>query len=382
MLPLLAINAMLMMAAAAGLAVFFGHPELNLPPQAVSHIALALGILPLILAAMSYFIPVLTRSGAAAPRWLPLLPFAGWLGGLALILGFIGPLDLSPASHLAFLLAAPATLALLAWSWRRGRLAIGRPHPGLNWYLAALACLLLALLAVPLMSVWPDQRTALRLFHLHLNLLGFVGLTALGTLQVLLPTAAGRPDPLAAQRLHSDLLPAAGGALLIACGAAWALPLAIVGALLYFVAPLRMLRNWLRNYRDLLFRSHGAAVALALSVVGLLALLLLGLAHATGLVAGRPAIAAFILGFLLPLVSGAASQLLPIWLRPGPQRTWHAQMRQALGWLAGLRALSMVAGGMALALGWSTGAWLGLAGLLLLLIAALRAMRQNRQTVA
>ena len=56
MLPLLAINAIAMMAAAAGLAIFSLWP-----PQAVAHVAFALGILPLILAAMSYFIPVLTR---------------------------------------------------------------------------------------------------------------------------------------------------------------------------------------------------------------------------------------------------------------------------------------------------------------------------------
>lgn len=386
MLPLLAINAMLMMAAAAGLAIFFAHPHADAysywPPQATSHIALALGILPLILAAMIYFIPVLTRSGAAAPRWLPMLPLAGWLGGLILILGFSGTLDLRLASHLAFLLAASAALALLLWSWRRGQKTVGRPHPGLNWYLAALVCLLLALLAAPLMSVWPAQRAALRLFHLHLNLLGFVGLTALGTLQVLLPTAAGRPDPLAAQRLHKDLLPTTGGALLIALGAAWALPLALIGCLLYLIAPLRMLRDWLRNCRELLLARHGAAPALALSAIGLLAALLLGLAHATGLIAGRPAIAAFILGFLLPLVSAAATQLLPVWLRPGPQRAWHAQVRQALGWLAGPRTLLMLAGGIAIALEWSAGPWLLLAGLLLLLLAAMRAWRQSKRTAA
>lgn len=373
MLPLLAVNAIAMMAAAAGLARYSAWP-----PQAVAHVAFALGILPLILAAMSYFIPVLTRSGATAPRWLPAVPLAAWLGGLLLIAGFTGAfgLGLTGASHAAFALAGPATLAMLVWSWQRGRAAVGKPHPGLAWYLAALACLGLALLAVPLMSVWPEQRAALRLFHLHLNLLGFVGLTSLGTVQVLLPTATGRPDPQAAQRLAGDLRVAGGGVLLLAIGAAWFKPLAVLGALLYLIAPLRMTRDWLRAYRDLILRPHGAAASLAAACAGLLALLLLGIGHAFGLLAGRAAIGGFVLAFLLPLVSGAAAQLLPVWLRPGPQREWHKILRSALGWLAGLRALLMVAGGIALALGWNEGVWLAAAGMALLLMGTLSALRK------
>ena len=82
---------------------------------------------------------------------------------------------------------------------------LGPRHHGLDWYLAALSFLLLALLAIILMPLLPDQRNALRLFHLHANLLGFVGLATLGTLQVLLPTCMGKPDPGAALRLRSDL---------------------------------------------------------------------------------------------------------------------------------------------------------------------------------
>lgn len=369
MLPLLAVNAIAMMAAAAGLAVFSSWP-----PQAAAHVAFALGILPLILAAMAYFVPVLTRSGNAAPAWLPAVPLAAWLGGAVLVAGFVGALSLTAATHAAFLFAGAATLTMLGWARQRGRAAVGRPHPGLAWYLAALACLALALLAAPLMSVWPEQRGALRLFHLHLNLLGFVGLTSLGTVQVLLPTAAGRPDPRVAQRLAGDLKLAATGALLLAAGAAWLMPLALLGAALYLVAPLRMARDWLSAYPDLIRRPHGATPSLALAGAGLIALLLLGIAHGLGLLAGRDAIGAFVIAFLLPLVSGAATQLLPVWLRPGPQREWHARLRAALGWLAGLRALLMVAGGLALALGWTAGFWLAAGGLALLLGAAARAL--------
>ena len=369
LLPLLAINAIAMMAAALGLAGLGSWP-----PQAAAHVAFALGILPLILAAMAYFIPVLTRSGSGAPPWLHAVPLGAWLGGVCMVAGFTGYLGFAGTSHAAFLLAGAAAVAMLAWTWRRGQRAVGKPHPGLNWYLAALACLVLALLAVPLMSVWPAQHAALRLFHLHLNLLGFVGLTALGTLQVLVPTAAGRPDARAAQRLAGDLKFAFSGVLLLALGAAWLKPLALLGAALYLVAPLRMALHWRHDYADLICRRHGATSSLALACAGLLGLLVLGIGHALGLLAGRDAIGAFVLAFLLPLVSGAATQLLPVWLRPGPQREWHAQVRTALGWLAGVRALLMVAGGLCLALGWTQGLWLALAGLALLVLGTLRGL--------
>lgn len=67
LLPLLAIVALLLLLiAAAMLAVGQGASALG------AHIAFALGVMPLILAAMSYFVPVLTRGpGAATASWLP-----------------------------------------------------------------------------------------------------------------------------------------------------------------------------------------------------------------------------------------------------------------------------------------------------------------------
>ena len=63
-------------------------------------------------------------------------------------------------------------------------------------------------------------RLSLRLLHLHLNTLGFIGLTAIGTLQVLMPTILAGPDGEASARLRDDLLPAVGGVFLVALGAA------------------------------------------------------------------------------------------------------------------------------------------------------------------
>jgi hypothetical protein len=175
LLPVLALAALASLAS-AGLLLVVGHGA----PQLAAHLAFALGIVPLILAAMSYFIPVLTRSAAAGFGiwWSPLL---AWAGGLLAVLSFAR--DFSQARlSLAAAMAGIAAAGLGAWALHRARRMFGPRHRGLDWYLAALVFLLLALLTVVLMPLYPAQRDALRLFHLHANLLGFVGLTAVGTL--------------------------------------------------------------------------------------------------------------------------------------------------------------------------------------------------------
>jgi hypothetical protein len=59
----------------------------------------------------------------------------------------------------------------------------------------------------------------------------------------------------------------------------------------------------------------------------------------------------FLPGFLMPLVSGAAAQLAPLWMRPGRREPWHEQSLLALARWGGVRALLFAAA-----------AWLPLAG--------------------
>ncbi|HUW37496.1 MAG TPA: hypothetical protein VMV91_09190 [Rhodocyclaceae bacterium] len=372
MLPLFAINAVAMMALSLALWLSGAYP-----PQLVAHVAFALGMLPLILAAITHFVPVLSR-GEGAPRPLQGTALAAWAGGALIAAGFAGILPQPGAELAAAALAGGAALTLLAWTARRAGRSLGKPHPGLAWYLAALGFLAAALATVPLMSLWPEQRQALRLFHLHANLLGFVGLTAIGTLQVLLPTAAGRADPSAAARLKADLKFAVAGAALIAVGAAWSLPLAIGGALLYAIPPLRMGWRWIAAFPERIGSRRGAAPALAAACAGLVALVLAGIGHAMGVLSGRDAVAGFVAAFLLPLVTGAATQLLPVWLRPGPKQPWHDRMRATLGRQALLRSLFLVAGGLAAALGYQKGLWLAAAGVALFAAALAAALMTGR----
>lgn len=342
-------------------------------PALAAHVAFAIGVLPLIFAALLYFVPVLTRSETpAAPlRYLPLLPLAA---GVLVVAAFHQPAFFNPLVHAAAALALVAALIMAAWIVRRGRATLGAPHPGLHWYLAAVLCLVLALLAAMILPAWPQQRAALRLFHLHLNTLGFVGLAALGTLAVLLPTAAAKPDPQAAHWLRRMRTPSLAGALLVAAGAAGWPPLAYAGALLLFVPVLWLGRGWLREFSAQVCGWHGAVPVLALALTGWGSLLLLGALHAAGAVSARQAIPGFLLAFLLPLVTGAAGQLLPVWLRPGAQGDWHRATRVRLGRHAVLRGLTFLLGGGLVAFGWTAGLWLALAGLAVFFAQALRAL--------
>jgi len=365
MLPLLVASTLAAFAAALALTLSGAVTR-----AAAAHIAFAIGVMPLIFAAMMHFVPVLTRSRApeGAMRRMPLAFLAA--GALAAC-AFLHPVWFTPLVHAGAGLAFLAALVMAVWIARRGRAALGAPHPGLYWYLAAALCLLLALAAALAIPALPAQRVALRHFHLHLNTLGFIGLTALGTLAVLLPTAAGRPDPQAARWLRRMLLPAFAGVLLTAIGAAAWTPAAYPGVLLLFAPAAYLGVTWARRFHQEIVCLHGAAPSLALALMGLLGMLVISVLHGAADLDGGDAIAGFLLAFLLPLVTGAASQLLPLWLKPGAQTDWHRHARARLGRYAVLRGQTFVIAGWLVALGWPHGAWLALAGLVMFAAQAL-----------
>src|SRR5512139_678864 len=221
----MALPALVLIALVAFAAALLGSPHAG--RAATLHLVLAVGAMPLIFGAMTHFIPVLTRT-RGAPAGLLALPILALAGG-ALVVAALGLPGMAWGRHAGAVMAATAAATLLVWSRRRRTLMLGRPHPGLAWYEAALACLACALLAILAGAVWQQQWAALRRLHLHLNTLGFIGLTAVGTLAVLLPTATSRPDPEVGPRLRRDLPWAVAGTLLVAIGAAWFAPLAGFG---------------------------------------------------------------------------------------------------------------------------------------------------------
>ena len=350
----------LVLMAAASFAAAIALPLLRpLPSAAHIHLALAIGIMPLIFGAMTHFVPVLTRS-AAAHKSVVLIPLLmSGTGALA----FFSFAASNRIYYFAAFFALALAVAFAAWIMLRAGEAVGKPHPCLNWYLGAIACLILAFVAVLLMALWPEQRLALKRLHLHLNTLGFIGLTAVATLQVLLPTAAGRPDPQAAARLRQDMKWALGGALLVSVGAAWLKPLAWAGVALWLFPLAHLGKTWFALYSLEARQLHGATSSLAAALAGFSGAVLFGALHAGGMLNVTNTAHAFILAFLFPLVTGAVSQLLPIWARPGPQTAWHASVRQHLGKGGGYRAMLFLAGGLLLGLGWRGGLLFSIAAL-------------------
>ncbi len=348
-------------------------------PVAVAHLAFAVGVVPLIFAAMSHFVPVLTRTGDPVP-WIARLPWLAQAAGLLAVLAMQGLVPywlLYGAATVDLVLAA----VLLNWMAARARASLGSPHPGWRWYGAALGCLMLALLAILLTAIWPAYWYPLRLFHLHLNTIGLVGLAALGTLPVLMPTVLGKPDPEAAGWLHRRLWLVAGGALVVATGAAVVWPFAAPGAALVLVAALGLVGQWVRRFGIRPLLADGISASLLAAVVGLLLTLAAGVAHGAGLLPARPSLLAWGAGFLLPLVSGALSQLLPVWRWPGPVTPARRLMRDKLAASGGWRALLFLLTALALLADFQrlAGGML-LAALLLFGVNLLQAVRVRRST--
>lgn len=328
-----------------------------LPPPFWAHAVLAMAVLPLIVAAMQHFVPVLTRSRAAGTA-LSRLPVGLVLVGGLLLLVFSGILTWDWIVALAALVFL-AAIWMLTWMRQRARNALGGAHPGLAWYVLALICLLLGMTAAVLIPLFPQWQASLRQFHLHINLYGFIGLTAVGTLQVLFPTATGRADPGVSRRLRQDLKWAFAGAVLLALGRALDTIWMTVPGVLFWLWPLaRMVRVWLRIDGLRIFAWHGAAPVLAAAALGLI-LALVGV-----MLPGVASLDIFLAGFMFPLVSGAASQLLPIWVRPGRQTDWHATARAAIGRYNGVRALFYITSALLPLWGYRCGAMAGLLALL------------------
>lgn len=355
-------------------------------PVVAAHVPFAIGIVPLIIAAISHFIPVLTRTRAPHAVILA-LPFVAQLAGGLAVLAMHGVLPRS-ALHAAASIDLVAAIVLAVWARSRARASLGQPHPGWRWYPAAMVMLAAALLSVLATAAWPDAYLALRNLHLHLNTLGLIGLAAFGTLPVLLPTALGRPEPAAATWLTKNLKLFAAGALAVALAAGLAVtalstltvPLAVLGAVLLTVPAGALFSQWRRQFGWTALLGDGAAVVLCTALAGWLCLVATALLHAPlgafrglGGLSGQGAVAAYAGLFLMPLVTGAMTQLLPVWRHPGPMSAARQQMRIALARAGRLRAGLFLAGGLALLAGFPLpGAAAVLLALLLFLVAFVR----------
>jgi len=313
------------------------------------HIVFAIGVVPLILGAIIHFVPVLTRSRSPATI-IRILPFIALFGGFMVTMYFAFPKTLPYGHTLGASIIVIAVVSLVVWAYRLRLKTIGNPHPCLDWYLISLLCLLIGLCAIIVGYFIPSQHATLRLLHLHLNTLGFISITALGTLQVLMPTVTQRPDPKVASRMQQHLKWIVAGTVIIACGAAWHHMFSWIGVTLLAIPIFLTFKSWIQLYASDIFKIHGAAPTLMAALCGYVTTLVIGSVHAYYQPQLNP-VATFIIAFLMPLVTGAVSYLLPIWLQPGQQTLWHISTRKYLGFGGGLRALILLTGGLIVGFG-------------------------------
>jgi hypothetical protein len=204
--PLFLLTALLWLLASVllGLYVWLAK-EIGLPavpPLRVIHVHAALvgGVAQMIFGAMLTFIPPLLMIPFEEKKSRVFQYFLLNGGTVGLLLGF-GVSDLTivgfsgAAVGLAFIILLSDVLRMISKSVQRA---------GLNLWFYGLA--VLALLAgiglaelVAFGALTPDSVNLARLAHLHLNLMGFVTLTIVGTMHNMFPTVAG-------SRLYSDRL--------------------------------------------------------------------------------------------------------------------------------------------------------------------------------
>ncbi|MCW3844789.1 hypothetical protein ONA70_32390 [Micromonospora yasonensis] len=221
-----------------------------------------------------------------------------------------------------------AVAAHLAWLARRLRRALpARFSVTVRYYLAASLALLAGVPVGAGMLVTDDaHRPRLLLFHAHVNLLGWVTLTVLGTLLTLWPTMLRTRMVEGAVRAAGSALPlAATGLLLLGLGLlAWWRAVIAVGLGLFVLGVLVALRP-----AAAVARARPPYAFATWSVAAAAGWLLVALAvdAATLLTAADPAAAVdrfgavlvpLLVGFVGQVLVGALTYLLPVVLGGGP----------------------------------------------------------------
>ncbi|MBF0358045.1 MAG: hypothetical protein HQL70_05510 [Magnetococcales bacterium] len=325
----------------------------NLSMAQLAHLILAMGAFPLIFGAMVYFTPTLTRT-APPSGWICWLPFLAMATGFIVLIAISWePMFVVVAAPLGILLSS----VLLYWMGRQSRKSLGGPHPGLSWYKAAIIFLIFGLTTIFVAYLNPQWWQALRSVHQQLNLVGFLGLTAIGTLQVFLPTVARYHDPESGKRLEQHLKFVVIGSVFLAAGAADIAFCNEIGRMVWLIPLIAIIKSIWRQRRGIKNPS-GAAVSLFGALFGFTGLIVLD---------GITNLHYLFCFFLFPLVSGALSHLLPLWKWPGHSIAKREAGQYFLARRGALRLLFFYIAGVISV--WSREWGGGLAGLVVLFFA-------------
>jgi nitrite reductase (NO-forming) len=254
-------------------------------------------------------------------------------GIIAVLVGGAMGLDRPGLAWIGVAGAAAVFAAIAAHLWVLARW-LRRALPArftvtVHYYLAATVALLAGIPAGAWMLVIDDdQRPRLLLFHAHVNLLGWVTLTVLGTLLTLWPTVLRtRMVPGAVRAARRALPLCLAGLVLLAVGAlAWWPPVAVAGLACFAVAIGVTAWPGIATARQRLPESF-AAWSIAASMGWLVAALVwdaVVLLRVDGAGAAADGFDAILLplgvGFVAQVLLGALAHLLPMALGGGPQR--------------------------------------------------------------
>ncbi|MFF9060342.1 multicopper oxidase domain-containing protein [Streptomyces sp. NPDC014882] len=257
---------------------------------------------------------------------------------------------LTAVAAVALAAAATAHLVVLV---RLGRGTLGgRLKPIVSYYRAATAALIAGTVLGALLATGgaggPDRYAGLRLAHLHVTLLGWIGLPVLGTLFMLWPTVLGVRMKDRTTKVSRRVLWLAGSGLVtavtaLALGRRWP---AVAGLALYLAGVALAAHLFARTVRRSRPVSAAAAWTLAAATCWLTVAVAADLVRlATGpLAAAQTAIdallPALLVGFVAQVLFGALTYLLPVVLSTGPRDRAAVRARLERGWQARAVALN------------------------------------------
>ncbi|BFU95875.1 MAG: conserved membrane protein of unknown function [Nitrospira sp.] len=322
--------AWLLLASLLGLALLIGSVRgTPLPPGlrlVHVHGALVGGVAQMIMGAMLTFVSTLLMTGRDRRDSHPVLFAAMNVGALALVLGF------GFRNHQVVAAAGSMVFAAFLWvardTWRQARRSVNRPPLNVWYYALALAALAggLALgIGMAAQLIQPTWIGAARLVHLHLNLLGFVTVTIVGTMHNLLPTVLQQPlhNPRLA-RLVFILLPT-GIALLIGGFTISSLSIEFIGGAVLAVGVCLYAFNLFATWRTSSHAGSAASDHLLTATCFLVLAVFMGLLVAANYLGEHPFLPfgtlhlvaythTALVGFVMQTIFGALSHLIPVTL--------------------------------------------------------------------
>jgi nitrite reductase (NO-forming) len=356
------LRAHILVVAWLGLALFAATAQPTLPVARwlAIHLFLLGAVTTAIVVWSEHFAVAMLHAGLPDERWSDArlagvnLAVAGILAGV-----WAEVPVLTGAGCLLLVAAVTAHLVVLV---RMGRGALGgRLQPIAAYYRAAAAALIAgAVLGWLLTSgtAGPSRHTGLRLAHIHVTLLGWIGLPVLGTLFMLWPTVLGVRMQDRTSRVARLVLWLTGCGLLVAVtglSAGWRWP-ASAGVAVYAAGVALAVQLLARTVRKRPPVSAAAAWMLAAATGWLLAGVTVDLALMTTRTPSEMAagieslVPVFLIGFVAQVLGGALTYLLPIVLSSSPKDRAAVRAILERAWLPRLVALNLAVALLALPL--------------------------------